>query len=180
MRKLSNEVHKLQKPVDLLIHNAAIQCSFDFTAECASIDKIETELSVNLLAPIELTLELLHLLEKADQAQIVFISSALGRVPKKSAPVYCTSKAGISAFARTLRYQLEETSIGVVEVVPDLIKTRMAAGRDKKAISVEEAASRIVDGVKRKVPEIHLGRVPMLFLLHRIVPSIAYRMLKSG
>ncbi|MES0882400.1 SDR family NAD(P)-dependent oxidoreductase [Roseibium sp. SCP14] len=173
-------VHELEQPVDLLVHNAALQFAYDFANNCTPIERIETELLVNLLAPIELTIELLPLLKQAAEARVVVISSALARVPKKSAPVYCASKAGLSNFARALRYQLEGTAVGVTEVVPDLIVTRMAAGKGDKALSAFEAAQKIITGLARRQDEIRLGRVPFLFALHRVVPDLAYRILKAA
>ncbi|MCV0429232.1 MAG: SDR family NAD(P)-dependent oxidoreductase [Roseibium sp.] len=173
-------IHELNCPVDLLIHNAALQFSYDFQDACVPIERIETELMVNLLAPIELTVELLPLLKQARAGRVVAISSALARVPKKSAPIYCATKAGLSNFTRALRYQLEGTSVGVSEVVPDLIVTRMTSGRGDKALSPLEAAQRIVSGLEKLQSEIHLGRVPFLYALHRLMPDLAYRILKAA
>jgi short-subunit dehydrogenase involved in D-alanine esterification of teichoic acids len=179
-RRFLNEVHELEQPVDLLVHNAALQFAYEFANACTPVERIETELLVNLMAPIELTVELLPLLRQAVEARVVVISSALARVPKKSAPVYCASKAGLSNFARALRYQLEDTTVGVTEVVPDLIVTRMAAGRGDKALSAFEAAQKIAAGLEKHQDEIRLGRVPLLFALHRVVPGLAYRILKAA
>jgi uncharacterized oxidoreductase len=173
-------IHEQEGPVDLLIHNAALQFSHNFVDGCTPVERIETEVLVNLLAPIELTTELLPLLGQSSEGRVVFISSALARVPKKSAPVYCATKAGLSNFARALRYQLEETSTRVTEVVPDLIVTRMAAGRGDKALSAFEAAQKIVSGIAKGENEVRLGRVPMLYALHRILPDLAYRILKAA
>ncbi|MEM9634025.1 MAG: SDR family NAD(P)-dependent oxidoreductase [Pseudomonadota bacterium] len=179
-RRFLDAVHELERPVDLVVHNAALQFAYDFTNSCTPVERIETELLVNLLAPIELTVELLPLLKPAADARVVLISSALARVPKKSAPIYCASKAGLSNFARALRYQLEGTGVGVTEVVPDLIVTRMAAGRGDKALSAFEAAQKIIAGLAKQQDEIRLGRVPFLYALHRVVPDLAYRILKAA
>jgi short-subunit dehydrogenase involved in D-alanine esterification of teichoic acids len=177
---LVDRLHELGQPIDLLIHNAAVQYAHDFLGGCTLVEKIETEVAVNLLAPIELTIDLLPLLRQAGSARVAFVSSALSRVPKKSAPVYCATKAGVSNFARGLRYQLEGTAIGVTDVVPDLILTRMAAGRGDKALSASEAATRIVAGLDQGADDIRLGRVGKLFSLHRLWPDLAYRVLKAS
>lgn len=179
-RRFLDVIHEQESPVDLLIHNAALQHCYDFANGCTTVERIETEMMVNLLAPIELTVELLPLLKMADRSRVVVISSALARVPKKSAPVYCATKAGLANFARAFRYQLEGTSVSVTEVVPDLILTRMAMGRGDKALSPLEAAQKIVAGLARNKDEIRLGRVPILYALHRLVPDLAYRILKAA
>ncbi|MCK7613560.1 SDR family NAD(P)-dependent oxidoreductase [Roseibium sediminicola] len=179
-KRFVDALHELDGPIDLMIHNAAVQFGHDFGAGIVLPEKIETEVVVNLLTPIALTADLLPLLKQAHSARVVFISSALSRVPKQSAPVYCATKAGLSNFARGLRYQLEGTGIAVTDVVPDLILTRMAAGRGDKTLSAAEAAVRIVAGLDRGADDIRLGRVGKLFALHRIWPSMAYRMLKAS
>ncbi|WP_168206346.1 SDR family NAD(P)-dependent oxidoreductase [Labrenzia sp. PHM005] len=179
-RQFVDGIHDLDVDVDLLIHNAAVQVSADFSKGAAVPERIAAELSINLHAPIELTTDLMPLLRKAVRPQIVFISSALGRVPKQSAPVYCATKAGLSTFARCLRYQLEGTPVLVTDVVPDLIRTRMAAGREENALHPADAANVIVRGLEQGKTEIRLGRVPVLYTLHRFLPSLAYRMLKAA
>lgn len=177
---LVDTLHELDRPIDLLIHNAAVQYAQDFSTGSVLPERIETEIAVNLLAPIALTADLLPLLKQARSARIVFVSSALSRVPKQSAPIYCATKAGLSNFARGLRYQLEGSGIAVTDVVPDLILTRMAVGRGDKALSAAEAAGRIVAGLDKGADDIRLGRVGKLFALHRLWPSVAYRMLKTS
>ncbi len=168
------------RPVGLVIHNAAVQFTHDFVSADTPAGRVATEVAVNLQAPIELTLELLPLLLHAGRSRVVFISSALARVPKRSAPVYCATKAGLSNFARALRYQLEGTNIGVTEVVPDLMVTRMTEGRDGRRIAAAEAAEKIVAGLAAEQEEIRLGRVPKLYALHRFLPFLAYRLLKTS
>jgi len=179
-KQLVDTIHELESPVDLLIHNAAVQYAHDFPGNRVLNEKVETEVAVNLLAPIALTVDLLPLLKQAEAARIAFVSSALSRVPKQSAPVYCATKAGLSNFARSLRYQLEGTSVSVSDIVPDLILTRMAAGRGDGALSAFEAAQRMIAGLDRGADEIKLGRVARLFTLHRLWPDLAYRVLKAS
>ncbi|WP_196220593.1 SDR family NAD(P)-dependent oxidoreductase [Roseibium denhamense] len=179
-RALVDAVYAGQRPLDLLIHNAAIQLPHDFQQQGGLLEQVETELAVNLLAPIELTLELLPLLKQSASPQVAFVTSALARVPKRSAPIYCATKAGLSIFTRALSYQLEGTGITVSEIVPDLLRTRMAAGRDLKALPVKEAARQIVKGLGKGETEIRLGRVAFLYTLHRLAPRFAYRLLKAS
>jgi uncharacterized oxidoreductase len=179
-RRFVEGIYDLDRPIDLLINNAGIQQAVDFSIGSGSPELIEAELAINLQAPIELTSDLLPLLQQASSARIAFVTSALGRVPKQSTPVYCATKAGLSAFARSLRYQLEKTGIGVTDIVPDLLRTRMAVGREQSALSALDAAQTIVRGLSAGQDEIRLGRVPVLYSLHRFLPSVAYKMLKAA
>ncbi|MGG4145485.1 SDR family NAD(P)-dependent oxidoreductase [Paenibacillus algorifonticola] len=44
-----------------------------------------------------------QLLARQHEAAIVNVSSGLGFVSKKSAPVYCATKAGLHLFSKSLR-----------------------------------------------------------------------------
>ncbi len=72
--------------------------------------KIDEEIEINFRAISHLTKLCLPVLMKAPEAAIIDVSSFLGIIPKKSAPVYCATKAALHAFSKSLRYQMEKTS----------------------------------------------------------------------
>jgi short-subunit dehydrogenase involved in D-alanine esterification of teichoic acids len=74
----------------------------------STFGKIDWELKVNLNSLIKLNLMLLPLFRKSSSGGIVNASSGLAIVPKKSAPVYCASKAAVHIFSQALRYQVED------------------------------------------------------------------------
>ena len=116
--------------LNILVNNAGIQYRLDFRKDEHVFKKIEEEIDINLKAVVRLIDVFMPLLEKAPQAAIVNVTSGLGIVPKKSAPGYCATKAAIHAFSKSLRYQLEETSIKVIELFPPFTDTDMTKGRD--------------------------------------------------
>ncbi|MBW2633530.1 MAG: SDR family NAD(P)-dependent oxidoreductase [Deltaproteobacteria bacterium] len=75
------------------------------------------------------------ILNKATEAAIINVSSFLGIVPKKSAPGYCATKAALHAFSKSLRYQLENSSIKVFEIITPLVDTDMTRGRPSIPLS---------------------------------------------
>jgi uncharacterized oxidoreductase len=105
-----------------------------------------------------------HLARRANPA-IVNVTSGLAFVPLASTPVYCASKAALHSFTLTLRRQLAETPIQVIEIIPpavdtdlggpglhtfgvpvdefaDVVMTRLAAGDLEIAYGFAEQASR--------------------------------------
>jgi uncharacterized oxidoreductase len=44
-------------------------------------------------------------------AAIVNVTSGLGLVPKRQAPVYCGTKAALHIFSQSLRYQLQQVKV---------------------------------------------------------------------
>ena len=72
-----------------------------------------------------------------EEAAIVNVSSALGVVPKENAPVYSASKAAVHIFSKSLRMQLETSTVKVFDLIPALVDTPMTNGRHEEKISPE-------------------------------------------
>ncbi|GBE18310.1 putative oxidoreductase [archaeon BMS3Abin16] len=117
---------------------------------------------------------------KQPEAAVINVSSALGIVPKESAPVYCATKAAIHSFSKSLRYQLEKTPVKVFEIIPSLVDTDMTRGRGKGKISPETLAKEVIKGLKKDNYEIRVGLVKILFLVNRVLPSLAERVIRNG
>ncbi|MEZ4588730.1 MAG: SDR family NAD(P)-dependent oxidoreductase [Gemmatimonadales bacterium] len=167
----------------MLVNNAGVQRNHDWIATPTAdrVSALESEIAVNLTSPLALTALFLDDLVAADEAAIVNLSSLLALTPKRSAPVYCATKAGIRAFGRGLAYQLEShPNLRVVEVVPPLVDTGMTAGRGSGKISPAEAANEIVRGLERDQTEILVGKARLVTRLHRWLPGLVARMLKDG
>ena len=110
--------------LNVLVNNAGIQRSFDFTkSNKGSYDEGENEIEINLAAPIHLCeLFIPHLLKKAD-AVLMNVSSSLAIVPDPRTPVYCACKAGVHALTRCIREQLLGSGVKVFEALPPAVDT---------------------------------------------------------
>jgi uncharacterized oxidoreductase len=165
---------------DLLVNNAAVQLHRSWiTAERATlVDDLAAELATDLGGPLRLTAQLLPVLAAAPRGTIVNVTSALGLVPKRSAPVYCAAKAGLIAFTTALRYQVNRDAphIRVVDAMLPLVDTAMTEGRGHRKISPAAAADGILAGLHRNRDTIRVGAVSTLLALHRLAPSIAARL----
>ncbi|MDH3975703.1 MAG: SDR family NAD(P)-dependent oxidoreductase [Deltaproteobacteria bacterium] len=164
---------------DILINNAAIQCTPKFIEGNFDFHSIEKEITVNFTAVAWLTSLLLPLLMRHKPSAIVNISSGLALYPKSSSAIYCATKAALHSFSQSLRYQLEETVVSVHEVILPLVDTPMTEGRGSGKISAKAAAGAIIDGLKRDKEEIYVGKAKWLPLLSRISPAIAQNILKK-
>jgi short-subunit dehydrogenase involved in D-alanine esterification of teichoic acids len=158
--------------LNVLINNAGVQYRYDVKSAPDLLIKSEEEVEINFLVPIKITWILLPLLMKNKNCAIVNVSSGLGFVPKKSAPVYCGTKAGIHMFTKALRDQLQE-NIKVFEVIPPLVDTAMTAGRGAGKISPDDLAEEFIRGFSNDKIEMNIGKVKMLRLLHRVFPALA-------
>ena len=106
--RLAERVQREFPELNLLINNAGIQHTLDFTEPANHCALITEEITINLTAQIDLVDRLLPLLLSRPAAAVVNITSALALTPKQSAPVYCATKAAMRNFTRALRYQLDK------------------------------------------------------------------------
>ena len=172
------------EPVDGLINNAGIQLQTDF-ATCAPDQvgpDIAREVAVNFEAPVHLSGALLPVLAKRDKAFVVNITSGLALTPKRSAPVYCATKAGLRSFTTALRYQAEQScpNVTVTEAIMALVATDMTQGRGQSKISPQNAAEQVLCGIERDKSEIWVGNTRLLKFIHRLFPQLAARILKGA
>lgn len=177
---LAAKLSKQYPNLSILINNAGIQYQSRFAVDPPSLDMIHQELETNFVAAVRLSSLLLPGLLKQQQAAIVNISSGLAIAPKADAPIYCASKAALSAFSRSLRYQLESTPVQVFDVLAPLVDTPMTEGRGRGKISPERFADELVARIAKDKLVLRIGKTKYLYAISRLFPEIAYRITKNG
>lgn len=168
----------------ILVNNAGVQKNYVF-GEAAPADVAHDaawEIEVNLTSLVALTGACLPILQEAPTAAIVNVSSALAITPKKSAPVYCATKAGVHSFTQALRYQLEDTQpqMKVFELMPPLVDTPMTAGRHRGDLTPEDVAADTLNAMARDRLEIQVGKTKLLSAAMRIAPPLARKILRNA
>ena len=113
--------------LNVVIHNAGIMRPESLLAG-ALADAEETVLT-NLLGPMRLTAALLPLLQAQSKATIMTVSSGLAFLPRALTPTYCATKAAIHSYTQSLRYQLKDTSVEVLELIPPYVQTELMGPR---------------------------------------------------
>ncbi|MGL5849976.1 MAG: SDR family oxidoreductase [Phycicoccus sp.] len=178
------EVRERHPSLSVVVNNAGVQRLTDFVAEdpAVTLPAMRHEVAVNLTAVVAVTAGLLPLLAAQSSAAVVNVTSGLAIAPKRSAPVYCATKAAVRSFTRALRYQCEAGAPGVrvVDVVMPLVDTDMTRGRGRSAITPEAAARATLDGLCRGSDEVLVGRSSVLGAAMRLSPRLAYRLLRDG
>ena len=184
LRRLVSRAEEEFGGLSVLVNNAGIQLNYDFTREApeATLEHIDAEVGTNLTALAKLTALFIPLLKQADDAAIVNVSSGLALVPKRSAPIYCATKAAVHSFSKSLRWQMEDSGlpIRVFELLPPMVDTAMTEGRGKGKIPPEQVASALLAGMRRDQGEIRVGKVRMLAPLSRFFPRLAERILRDA
>ncbi|MFC3999982.1 SDR family oxidoreductase [Nocardiopsis sediminis] len=90
----------------------------------------EEVVTTNLLGPIRLIAALVERLRTRPGAAIVTVSSGLAHTPLRVTPSYNATKAAIHMLSETLRLQLAESGVQVVELVPPAVRTTLRPGQE--------------------------------------------------
>jgi NAD(P)-dependent dehydrogenase (short-subunit alcohol dehydrogenase family) len=135
-QELQDNVERQFGRLDGLIHNAAILGTM-MPIEQYDIKLWYSTIQINLSAPFMLTQFLIPLLNKADDARVLFISAEQGREAKAYWGAYGASKHAIEGFAKTLSEELEKTNIKVNTLDPGKMQTELR----RAAYPAENASS---------------------------------------
>ena len=123
--RFAAEVIERYPALNAVINNAGIMADEDVLAAPDYLDIAEATIATNLLGPIRLTAaQIPHLLQQA-RATIMTVSSGLAFVPKASTPTYSATKAAIHSYPQSLRYQLRNTAVDVIEIAPPYVQTTL-------------------------------------------------------
>ena len=153
-KKVVEEFPKL----NVLINNAGIQQRINLSKSQESWSYYQKEITTNLEAPIHLAMLFISHLEKQKDAVIANVSSGLAFTPMAAAPVYCATKAAIHSFTMSLRYQLLESGIKVIEIAPPAVNTDLGGpGLHMNTPSPEEFAEGVFKGLENGDQEIGYG-----------------------
>ncbi len=148
--------------LNILVNNAGVQRQVDFLKGPKDLGEVDEEVSINLLAPIHLSAQLLPHLKKKKEAGIVNVSSGLAFTPLAIVPVYCATKAAIHSWSLSLRHQLRNTSVRVFEVAPPMVATELTGERRRPeagnfVMSAEAVAAGILEALGKDRYEVALG-----------------------
>lgn len=120
---LVTQVKEKYSDLNVLILNAGMM-----TAEKIGDNDIPIAKSIiatNLIGQIELNSKLLSVLEGNSNAVIVTVSSGLAFIPGASFPTYCATKAAIHSYTQSLRVQLKNRGVQVIELIPPYVQTEL-------------------------------------------------------
>lgn len=127
IRKFAEQLKKDYPALNVVIHNAGIMRPE--VLQDATTDDAEATIATNLLGPIRLTAALLPILLKQSRAAIMTVTSGLAFVPMAMTPTYCATKAAIHSYTQSLRYQLKNSSVQVLELIPPYVRTELTGPR---------------------------------------------------
>ncbi|MDK4696216.1 SDR family NAD(P)-dependent oxidoreductase [Kingella negevensis] len=166
--------------VSVLVNNAGIQ--FTKRLDAQNDDEIAQEININLTAPAQLTRAFLPILTAKQESAVINVSSGLAIVPKETCALYCATKAALHSFSQVLRWQMENTSLRVFEIMPPMVATPMSQGKGHAnlKISPDELADEFWRDFERNHFEIMAGKTKLLYWINRISATLGQRIMRKG
>ena len=125
--------------VNVLVNNAGVQFFPRIAEGEGRLELTQQEIAINFEAPVHLTALLIpHLLQQKNAA-IVNITSGLAFAPLARAPVYSATKAALHSFTLSLRHQVAELPLDVIEIAPPAVDTDLGGpGLHTWGVNVDE------------------------------------------
>jgi uncharacterized oxidoreductase len=112
--------------LNCVFNNSGMQRRHDFASgkpidDAAMLGEIQT----NLLGLIRVSAEFIPHLKNQQDATLLNVSSGLAFVPIAVFPVYCATKAAVHSFSLSLRRQLRDSNVKVIELIPPYVATEL-------------------------------------------------------
>jgi uncharacterized oxidoreductase len=156
--------------VNVLINNAGIQQRYHVLKTNAKEEwsYYSQEIASNIEAPFHFAMLFAPYFANKDYGAILNVSSGLAFTPMAITPIYSATKAAVHSFTMSLRHQLEDTSIEVIEVAPPAVNTDLGGiGLHTFGAPVDEFADAIFKGLEAGKIEIGYGRAEKAMRMSR-------------
>ena len=166
--------------VDILINNAGVLHMFNVKSDYP-LEKQLHEIDIDINGIVRFVHYFLPMLLQRESV-LVNVSSGLAYIPYAAAPVYSASKAFVHAYTESLRIQLAETSVRVVELMPPVVDTPMAEALDPSFVRMtpEKLVAAFMKGLKDNTKEITPGQSAQLKALRRLAPAFIFKQMNKN
>jgi uncharacterized oxidoreductase len=162
----AREVLGRHPELNVVVAMAGIMRVEDWRTPATFLGSAEATITTNVLGPIRLIAAFMEHLLKQPDATIVTVSSGLAFVPLRVTPSYNASKAAIHMLSESLRLQVADTSVKIVELVPPSVRTALLPGQENSdfAMPLDEFVSEVVALLEGQpdADEIQVERVKFL------------------
>jgi uncharacterized oxidoreductase len=133
----AKEVLAKHRDLNVLIAMAGIMRIEDWHEPASFLASAESVVTTNLLGPIRLIAAFIEHLRQQQDATIVTISSGLAFTPLAVTPSYNASKAAIHMLSESIRLQLADTTVKIVELEPPSVRTALVPGQENSPFAMD-------------------------------------------
>jgi len=165
IRSASAEVLAAYPELNVLITMAGVMRVEDWTAG-SFLETAEETVTTNLLGPIRLIAAFIEHLRSVPDATIMTVSSGLAFAPLKVTPTYNATKAAIHMLSESIRLQLTDSGVRVLELEPPAVQTALMPGHEENptAMPLDEYIAEVMDLIENRpdADEIQVERVKFL------------------
>ncbi|WP_422734208.1 SDR family oxidoreductase [Micromonospora sp. WMMD558] len=162
----AREVLARHPDLNVLVTMAGIMRVEDWHEPDGFLASAEEVVTTNVLGPIRLIAAFVEHLRTRPDATIMTVSSGLAFAPLKATPSYNASKAAIHMLSESIRLQLADTTVKVVELEPPSVRTSLLPGQEHSdfAMPLDEFVAEVVELVETQpdATEIQVERVKFL------------------
>jgi len=165
--------------LDVLMNNAGVGAAKNLTTSVDDLNGLLSEVEINVGGVIRTTSALIDILT-ANQGTVINVSSALAFVPVPAMPIYGATKAAVHSYTQSLRFQLEDTGVEVIELMPPAVQTDMTSEFDEAGISTittDELVKQTFAALRAGKREIRPGQSNQLAFMRRLAPAFINRQL---
>ncbi|HYZ52062.1 MAG TPA: SDR family NAD(P)-dependent oxidoreductase [Streptosporangiaceae bacterium] len=152
--------------LNVLVTMAGIMRIEDWHKPDSFLASAESVVTTNVLGPIRLIAAFIQYLQAQPDATIMTVSSGLAFAPLKITPSYNASKAAIHMLSESIRLQLADTTVKIVELEPPSVRTSLLPGQEDSefAMPLEEFVAEAVALLEAQpdAKEIQVERVKFL------------------
>ncbi|RYX83080.1 SDR family NAD(P)-dependent oxidoreductase [bacterium] len=144
---LADEVEAHYPELNVLVANAGISRSEDLTSDEWDASIAQAIIETNILGVLRVTAALLPILKKRPDATIIVTTSNLAIIPLSAYPTYCASKAFLHSWLQSLRHQLRDIPVEVLELSPPYVQTELTGEQqasDPRAIPLPVYISEVI------------------------------------
>ncbi|PLP61268.1 oxidoreductase [Mesorhizobium loti] len=151
--RLSADIRMRFPELNVFIANAGISRAEDMSTGNWKTSDAETIIETNILGVLRMTAALLPMLKGQPNATIMATSSNLAFVPRADFPTYCASKAFLHSWLQSLRHQLRNVPVEVLELAPPYVQTELTGAQqaiDPRAMPVDAYVSEVMQLLERE------------------------------
>jgi len=165
--------------LDVLMNNAGIGVPKSLRSSAPDLAGLMKEMDINVGGVIRMTSALIDTLT-ANHGTVINVSSLLAFAPVPAMPIYSATKAAVHSYTQSLRFQLEDSGVEVIELMPPAVRTDMTSEFDEagiSTISTDELIKQTFAALAAGKSEIRPGQANQVAFMRRLAPDLINRQL---